>query len=72
MATEFKTRVGHGKYMLQFETDNKEHYLLMQETARRCVDGKSVTRTEVAVTKITGKTLQALKKMDEAVHTGTT
>ena len=38
MATGFNTQVGNGEYRLQFETDNKEHYLLMQSTARRCVD----------------------------------
>lgn len=38
MATEFNTQVGNGKYCLQFETDNKEHYLLMQSAARRCID----------------------------------
>ena len=43
MATEFNTRVGNGEYRLQFETDNREYYLLMQETARHCVDGKPVT-----------------------------
>lgn len=40
MSTEFNTQIGEGKYQLQFETDNKEHYLLLQELARRCVDGK--------------------------------
>ena len=40
MSTEFKTQIGKGEYRLQFETDNKEHYLLLQELARRCVDGK--------------------------------
>ena len=40
MSTEFNTQIGNGEYRLQFETDNKEHYLLMQELARRCVDGK--------------------------------
>ena len=30
MATVFNTQVGNGKYCLQFETDNKEHYMLMQ------------------------------------------
>lgn len=39
MATGFNTQVGNGEYRLQFETDNKECYLLMQEMARRCVDG---------------------------------
>ena len=43
MATEFNTQVSNGEYRLKFETDNKEYYLLMQETARRCVDGKPVT-----------------------------
>ena len=43
MTTGFNTQVGNGEYRLQFETDNKEYYLLMQETARRCVDGKPVT-----------------------------
>lgn len=43
MATGFNTQVGNGEYRLQFETDNKEHYLLMQEAARRCVDGKPKT-----------------------------
>ena len=46
MATEFNTQVGNGEYRLQFETDNKEYYLLMQETARRCVDGKPVTNAD--------------------------
>ena len=40
MSTEFNTQIGNGEYRLQFETDTKEHYLLMQEMARRCVDGK--------------------------------
>lgn len=37
MATEFNTQVGNGEYRLQFETDNREHYLLMQSTARHCM-----------------------------------
>ena len=43
MTTGFNTQVGNGEYRLRFETDNREYYLLMQETARRCVDGKPVT-----------------------------
>ena len=43
MATAFNTQAGNGKYRLQFETDNKECYLLMQNIARRCVDGKPQT-----------------------------
>ena len=46
MATGFNTQVGNGEYRLQFETDNKEYYLLMQETARRCVDGEPVTNAD--------------------------
>lgn len=46
MATEFNTQVGNGEYRLRFETDNREYYLLMQETARRCVDGKPVTNAD--------------------------
>lgn len=46
MATGFNTQVGNGEYRLQFETDNKEYYLLMQEAARRCVDGKSKTNAD--------------------------
>ena len=40
MSTEFNTQIGNGEYRLQFETDNKTHYLFLQEMARRCVDGK--------------------------------
>lgn len=46
MATEFNTQIGNGEYRLQFETDNKEHYLLMQSIARRCVDGEPVTNAD--------------------------
>ena len=46
MATGFNTQACNGEYSLQFETDNKEYYLLMQETARRCVDGKPVTNAD--------------------------
>ena len=42
MSTEFNTQIGNGAYRLQFETDNKEHYLILQEMARRCVDGKPI------------------------------
>ena len=46
MATGFNTQASNGEYRLQFETDNREYYLLMQETARRCVDGKPVTNAD--------------------------
>mgnify|MGYP003313388295 CR=1 FL=1 len=42
MSTEFNTQIGNGEYHLQFETDNKAHYLLIQEMARRCVDGNPI------------------------------
>lgn len=48
MAIGFNTQVGNGEYRLQFETDNKEYYLLMQETARRCVDGEHIPAADVA------------------------
>ena len=46
MATGFNTQVGNGEYRLQFETDNREYYLLMQETARCCVDVKPMTNAD--------------------------
>ena len=46
MATGFNTQVGNGEYRLQFETDNKEYYLLMQSTARRCVDCVHMTNAQ--------------------------
>ena len=46
MATGFNTQASNGEYRLQFETDNREYYMLMQETARRCVDGKPVTNAD--------------------------
>ena len=46
MATGFNTQTGNGEYHLQFETDNRDHYLIMQETARRCVDGKPFTNAD--------------------------
>ena len=46
MATGFNTKVSNGEYRLQFETDNREYYLLMQSTARRCVDGGQTTNAD--------------------------
>lgn len=37
----FDTQTGNGEFQLQFFTDNKQHYLIMQEVARRCVDDKA-------------------------------
>ena len=46
MATGFNTQFGNGEYRLQFETDNREYYLLMQSTARRSVDGAHMTNAD--------------------------
>ena len=46
MATEFNTQVSNGEYRLQFETDNKAHYLLMQSAARRCIDHTHMTNAD--------------------------
>ena len=46
MATEFNTQVGNGEYRLQFETDNKAPYLIMQSSARRCVDCEHMTNAD--------------------------
>ena len=42
MATGFNTQTGGGQYRIQFETDNEEYFLLMQELARCCVDHPKV------------------------------
>ena len=46
MATEFNTQVSNGEYRLQFKTNNKEHYLLMQSAARRCIDRAHMTNAD--------------------------
>lgn len=38
--TRFNTQTGNGEFRLQFETDDKDKFLYMQEKARRCVDNK--------------------------------
>lgn len=38
MATRFNTQTGNGEYRLQLETNNEQHFLLMQSVARLCVD----------------------------------
>ena len=47
MGTGFNTQAGNGEYRLQFETDNREYYMLMQSTARRCVDGAHMTNVDL-------------------------
>ena len=46
MATAFNTQTGNGEYRLHFETDNVDHFLLMQATARQCIDGKPQTHAD--------------------------
>ena len=46
MATEFNTQISNGEYRLQFKTDNKAHYLLMQSTARQCIDHARMTNAD--------------------------
>lgn len=40
MATEWKSQQGEGKYYLQFETDNKEKYMIVEKAAQMAIDGK--------------------------------
>ena len=46
MATVFNTQVRDGKYYLQFETDNKEHYTLIQSLVRLCMDRTNIRLIE--------------------------
>lgn len=48
MSTSFNTRTGNGRYYLEFETDNYEHYKYMQQSARNCIDGKQDAESEKA------------------------
>ena len=41
MATDWKSQQSDGKYSLQFETDNKEKYKLVEKAAQMAVDGKT-------------------------------
>ena len=40
MATSWKSQQGNGVYALQFETDDKEKYKLVEKVAQMAVDGK--------------------------------
>ena len=42
MSANFNTKTGDGEYQIQFETDDKQQFLLMQELARKMVDGRPV------------------------------
>lgn len=41
MATSWKSQRGDGKYYLQFETDDKEKYRLVEKAAQMAVDGNT-------------------------------
>ena len=43
MPTSFNTQTGPNGFRLQFETKNKEYFLMVQSVARHCVDGKPVS-----------------------------
>lgn len=47
MSTEWKSQQTDGKYSLQFETDNKETYKLMEKSAQMIIDGKFTVVTEI-------------------------
>lgn len=42
MATSWKSQQGNEEYSLQFETDNKEKYKLVEKAAQMAMDGKAV------------------------------
>ena len=41
MATNWKSQQGEGKFALQFETDSKEKYRLVEKAAQMAMDGKT-------------------------------
>lgn len=41
MATSWKSQQSNGEYALQFETDDKEKYKLVEKAAQMAVDGKT-------------------------------
>lgn len=36
--TNYVSQAGAGQYAIQFETDNREHYLRVQDAIRSCID----------------------------------
>ena len=42
MATCWQSQQTNGEYSLQFETDNKEKYKLVEKAAQMAVDGKTI------------------------------
>ena len=67
MASGFKTQIGSGEYKLQFETDNKEHFMLMQGTARKCVDD---TKGKIIVSKNQQSPCNGCKRATETTDCG--
>lgn len=46
--TRFTSDIQQGKnFLLHFETDNKEHFLAMQNMARKCIDHNTAEVIEV-------------------------
>lgn len=41
MATEWKSQQADGMFYLQFETDNKEKYMIVEKAAQMAIDGKT-------------------------------
>ena len=46
MATFWKSQQSEGEYSLQFETDDKEKYKLVEKAAQMAIDGKTVADIE--------------------------
>ena len=46
MATFWKSQQSEGEYSLQFETDDKEKYKLVEKAAQMAMDGKTVADIE--------------------------
>ena len=42
--TSYVSQAGEGEYKIQFETDNREHYLRVQQAIRDCIDGKDIVK----------------------------
>ena len=38
--TNYNSQVGCGRFRIQFETDNREHYKRVQQVIRDCIDGE--------------------------------
>ena len=63
MSAEWKSQQTDGKYSLQFETDNKENYKLMEKVAQMIIDGKSADVTEI----VHGKWIDEIGAVDTVV-----